>query len=61
MATIGQYAVEQPERPGKTGQWMCVEQMVKLNNPVTASNGEHAIWIDGVKVSHLARDPKGGH
>jgi hypothetical protein len=37
------------------GQWMCVEHMVKLNNPVTASNGEHAIWLDGVKVSHLGQ------
>ena len=36
-----------------TGQWACVEHMVKLNNPVTAFNGEHAIWINGVKVSHL--------
>ena|SRR5688572_19018570 len=32
---------------------MCVEHMVKLNTPVTAFNGEHAIWINGVKVSHL--------
>ena len=37
------------------GQWVCVEQMVKLNNPVSASNGEHAIWINGVKVSHLGQ------
>jgi hypothetical protein len=37
------------------GQWTCVEQMVRLNNPVTAWNGEHAIWIDGVKVSHLGQ------
>jgi len=37
------------------GQWACVEQMVKLNNPVTAFNGEHAIWINGVKVSHLGQ------
>ena len=36
-----------------TGQWACVEHMVKLNNPVTAFNGEHAIWINGVEVSHL--------
>jgi len=44
----------------KTGQWTCVEQMVKLNNPVSASNGEHAIWLDGVKVSHLGQGfPKG--
>ena len=36
-------------------QWVCVEQMVKLNNPVSASNGEHAIWLNGVKVSHLGQ------
>jgi hypothetical protein len=36
-------------------QWMCVEQMVKLNTPVTSSNGEHAIWVNGVKVSHLGQ------
>jgi hypothetical protein len=42
------------------GQWMCVEHMVKLNAPVTAVNGEHAIWINGVKVSHLGQGfPKG--
>jgi hypothetical protein len=35
------------------GQWVCVEEMVKLNNPTTAFNGEHALWINGVKVSHL--------
>jgi hypothetical protein len=39
----------------RPGQWMCIEQMVKLNNPVSASNGEHAIWLDGVKVSHLGQ------
>src|SRR5690606_29402950 len=37
------------------GEWTCVEQMVKLNNPVSASNGEHAIWLNGVKVSHLGQ------
>jgi hypothetical protein len=35
------------------GQWMCVEHMIKLNNPVTAANGEHAIWLNGVNISHL--------
>jgi hypothetical protein len=35
------------------GQWTCVEQMIKLNNPVSSSNGEHAIWLNGTKVSHL--------
>jgi hypothetical protein len=38
------------------GQWTCVEHMVKLNNPVTAMNGEHAIWLNGVKVSHLGQN-----
>jgi hypothetical protein len=37
------------------GGWTCVEQMVKLNNPVSDSNGEHAIWLNGVKVSHLGK------
>jgi hypothetical protein len=35
--------------------WACVEHMVKLNNPVSASNGEHAIWLNGTKVSHLGQ------
>ena len=30
--------------------------MVKRNSPVTSSNGEHAIWLNGVKVSHLGQD-----
>jgi hypothetical protein len=42
-----------PNLRANAGQWMCVEHMVKLNNPLTSSNGEHAIWIDGVKVSHV--------
>ena len=35
------------------GQWVCVEQMIKLNNPVSSSNGERAIWLNGVRVSYL--------
>ena len=35
------------------GQWMCVEHMIKLNSPVTASNGEHAIWLNGTQISYL--------
>jgi len=34
-------------------KWMCVETMVKLNDPVTTSNGELAFWIDGAKENHL--------
>ena len=34
-------------------KWMCVEVMVKLNNPVDSKNGELVIWVDGKKISHL--------
>lgn len=33
-------------------QWMCVEIMIKLNNPVSAGNGELRLWQDGVEVGH---------
>ena len=29
------------------GKWICVEMMVKVNDPPSASNGEQAFWIDG--------------
>jgi len=29
------------------GKWICVEMMVKLNDPPGDSNGEQAFWIDG--------------
>src|SRR5207245_5441733 len=56
----GNLLLNAPDVQAKTGQWMCVEQMVKLNNPVTAFNGEHAIWLDGVKVSHLGQGSPNG-
>ena len=49
----GNLLLDDPAVQVATGRWTCVEQMVKLNDPVGASNGEHAIWLDGVKVSHL--------
>jgi len=39
----GNTLLNNPNVLGRAGQWMCVEHMVKLNNPVTSSNGEHAI------------------
>jgi hypothetical protein len=51
----GNTLLNNPNVVGRRGQWMCVEHMVKLNSPVTASNGEHAIWLDGVKVSHVGQ------
>ena len=56
----GNHLLNNPNVTARAGQWMCVEQMVKMNSPVTDSNGEHAIWLDGVKVSHLGKGfPKG--
>lgn len=34
-------------------KWVCVEVMVKLNNPLSSYNGELAMWIDGKKIIHL--------
>lgn len=31
----------------RLGQWICVEMMVKINDPPAATNGEQAFWIDG--------------
>ena len=28
-------------------KWICVELMLKMNDPLNASNGEQAFWIDG--------------
>ena len=50
---FGNFLLNNPAVQAKRGQWMCVEHMVKLNNPPSAQNGEHAIWLDGVLVSHL--------
>jgi len=49
------------------GKWICVELMMKMNDPVTESNGEQALWIDGKPwkkagqiISHLGKGfPKG--
>ena len=34
------------------GQWQCIEVMVLMND-VGKSNGQLALWVDGVLVSHL--------
>jgi hypothetical protein len=49
----GDFLLNNPSVQAVRGQWTCVEQMIKLNNPTTSYNGEHAIWLNGVKVSHL--------
>ena len=50
------------------GEWICVEMMVKMNQPPGASNGEQAFWIDGKLwrvddqvVSHIGPGFPRGH
>jgi hypothetical protein len=57
----GNQLTNDPNVTTRLDQWICVEHMVKLNNPVTALNGEHAIWMDGTKVSHLGLGFPKGH
>jgi hypothetical protein len=53
--------------PGNTSlrmarnRWYCVEAMIKLNSPVTDSNGELAMWIDGEKILHLGKGFPNGY
>ena len=54
-ANWGNFLINNPNLQIVANQWTCVEEMVKLNNPVSASNGEHALWLNGVKVSHLGQ------
>lgn len=42
-------------------KWMCVELMIKMNNPVTAYNGELRIWQDGVEVGYWRPGFPNGH
>ncbi len=42
-------------------QWMCVEIMIKLNDPVTAYNGELAIWQNGIQIGHWGPGFPNGH
>jgi hypothetical protein len=33
-------------------KWVCIEMKIKMNNPVSASNGELQVWQDGREVGH---------
>lgn len=39
--------------PVSKNEWICLEFMVKMNDPATAHNGEQAFWINGEKMAHL--------
>lgn len=50
--TWGNSFVHDPDLKVKRGEWICVEQMIQMND-VGESNGEQALWIDGKLISHL--------
>jgi|YNPNPStandDraft_1061719.scaffolds.fasta_scaffold31396_1 peptide methionine sulfoxide reductase msrA/msrB len=51
--TWGNSFIRDPQLKVERGRWICVELMMQMNDPVTAHNGEMALWIDGKQVSHL--------
>lgn len=57
--TWGNTFVRDPSLKVEKGTWICVEQMIGMND-VGDSNGEQALWIDGKLISHLGKGfPKG--
>ena len=57
--TWGNTFVRDPALKVEKGKWICIEQMIRMNDPGD-SNGEQALWIDGRPVSHLGKGfPKG--
>ena len=42
-------------------RWMCIEIMIRLNNPVTAHNDELKVWQDGISVRHWCPGFPNGH
>lgn len=39
--------INDPDLAVNKGEWTCLELMMQMNDPVTSSNGEMALWIDG--------------
>jgi hypothetical protein len=57
--TWGNSFIRDPELKVTRGRWICVEQMIQMNDP-SDTDGEQALWIDGQLVSHLGKGfPKG--
>jgi hypothetical protein len=46
-ASWGHDFINDPALRVERGRWVCVELMMKMNEPVTASDGAQALWIDG--------------
>jgi hypothetical protein len=43
------------------GEWICVEFMMKVNDPVDSYNGEQAFWVNGEKMHHLGEGFPNGY
>ncbi len=57
--TWGNSFLHDPQLKVKREEWICVELMLKLNQP-GQRDGEMALWIDGKLLSHLGPGfPKG--
>lgn len=57
--TWGNSFIRDPKLKVDKGRWICVEQMIKMND-LGDSNGEQALWLDGKLVTHLGKGfPKG--
>jgi hypothetical protein len=50
-----------PPAPINRGEWICVELMMKVNDPVDAYNGEQAFWVNGEKIQHLGKGFPNGY
>lgn len=65
MITQGKTDFDQPAGPDAPvtdlDEWMCIEMMIKLNNPVTAYNGELKVWKNGVEVGYWGPGFPNGH
>jgi len=44
-----------PPPVANTDEWICVEIMVGLNDPVTDFNGELRTWINGIETGHWGK------
>ena len=50
-----------PPAPINRDEWICVELMMKLNDPVDSFNGEQAFWLNGKKIHQLGEGFPNGY
>ena len=50
-----------PPAPINRDEWICVELMMKINDPVDSYSGEQAFWVNGEKIHHLGEGFPNGY